>query len=172
MDLTLVSNGEIKYFFAPDSLNRVVEAAIDVITPQAGEKDIPMRAELDETLPPVRMDPQRIEQVTWNLPSNAVKFSEAGGDIIVRTARVDGELIVSVEDRGPGIDPRDQELIFEVFRQAQGGLRRPHGGVGIGLALAKRFVEAHGGRIWLESAPGRGSVFSFALPLTAPKAAD
>jgi len=172
MDLALVSNGEIRYFFAPDSLNRVVEAAIDVITPQAGEKDIRVRAELDEKLPPVRMDPQRIEQVIWNLLSNAVKFSETGSDIIVRTARADGELRVSVEDRGPGIDPCDHELIFEVFRQAQGGLRRPHGGVGIGLALAKRFVEAHGGHIEVASEPGRGSIFSFALPLTASKATD
>ena len=105
-----------------------------------------------------------MRQVVFNLLSNAVKFTPAGGSVVVATARVDGEVQVSVADTGPGIAPEDQERIFEEFQQTDVGVRQREG-TGLGLALSRRLVELHGGRIWVESEPGRGSRFVFTLPL-------
>ena len=99
----------------------------------------------------------------YNLLSNAVKFTPAGGSIVVESTRVDGEVQVSVKDTGPGIAPQDQERIFEEFQQTDVGARQREG-TGLGLALSKRLVELHGGRIWVDSQPGHGSRFVFTLP--------
>ncbi len=100
----------------------------------------------------------------FNLLSNAVKFTPAGGTVDVAAARCDGEVRVSVSDTGPGIAPEDQERIFEEFQQADAGKEQSEG-TGLGLALSKRLVELHGGRIWVESEPGKGSTFVFTLPV-------
>jgi signal transduction histidine kinase len=102
--------------------------------------------------------------VIFNLLSNAVKFTPAGGSIDVASSRLDGEVRVTVVDSGPGIAPEDQERIFEEFQQAEHGTARREG-TGLGLALSKGLIELHGGRIWVESELGRGSTFTFALPL-------
>jgi signal transduction histidine kinase len=99
----------------------------------------------------------------FNLLSNAVKFTPAGGSVVVASSRVDGEVQVSVADTGPGIAPEDQERIFEEFQQTDVGAQQREG-TGLGLALSKRLVELHGGRIWVESQPGHGSRFVFTLP--------
>jgi signal transduction histidine kinase len=102
--------------------------------------------------------------VIFNLLSNAVKFTPAGGEVDVRAMRVNGELRVAVADTGPGIAPEDRERIFEEFQQSETGGAHQEG-TGLGLALSKRFVELHGGRIWVESEVGSGSTFTFALPM-------
>ena len=102
-------------------------------------------------------------QVIFNLLSNAVKFTPAGGTVDVAAARRDGEVRVSVTDTGPGIAPEDQDRIFEEFQQADAGKEQPEG-TGLGLALSKRLVELHGGRIWVDSERGKGSTFVFTLP--------
>jgi signal transduction histidine kinase len=101
--------------------------------------------------------------VIFNLLSNAVKFTPAGGAVDVSAAQVNGEITVSVADTGPGIAAEDQERIFEEFQQTEAGVRQREG-TGLGLALSKRLVELHGGRIWVESEPGHGSTFAFTLP--------
>jgi len=111
----------------------------------------------------VQGDERRLRQVVFNLLSNAVKFTPAGGSITVATERVGDEVQVSVADTGPGIAPEDQERIFEEFQQTEVGVQQREG-TGLGLALSKRLVELHGGRIWVESEPGRGSRFVFTLP--------
>ena len=108
-------------------------------------------------------DERRIRQVIFNLLSNAVKFTPAGGAVDVTAARFDGEVRVSVADTGPGLAVDDHERIFEEFQQTDAGLDQREGS-GLGLALSKRFVELHGGRIWVDSEPGKGSTFVFTLP--------
>jgi signal transduction histidine kinase len=102
--------------------------------------------------------------VIFNLLSNAVKFTPTGGSVDVRATRVNGEVRVSVADTGPGIASEDLDRIFEEFQQTEAGLEQREG-TGLGLALSKRLVELHGGRIWVESEPGSGSTFTFTLPI-------
>ncbi len=101
----------------------------------------------------------------FNLLSNAVKFTPASGSIAIGAQRVDGEVRVSVHDTGVGIAPEDQARIFEEFQQTATGTQVEES-TGLGLTLAKRFIELHGGRLWVESEVGKGSTFTFALPLT------
>ena len=100
----------------------------------------------------------------FNLLSNAVKFTPPGGSVDVSSAQRNGEVLVSVTDTGPGIAPADQERIFEEFQQTEVGQEQREG-TGLGLALSKRLIELHGGRIWVESEPGKGSTFTFTLPV-------
>jgi signal transduction histidine kinase len=108
-------------------------------------------------------DERRIRQVIFNLLSNAVKFTPAGGAVDVSAARANGEVRVSVADTGPGIAAADHERIFEEFQQTEAGVEQREG-TGLGLALSKRLVELHGGRIWVDSELGHGSTFVFTLP--------
>jgi signal transduction histidine kinase len=109
-------------------------------------------------------DERRIRQVIFNLLSNAVKFTPTGGQVDVSTMQVDGDMRVSIADSGPGIAAEDLDRIFDEFQQTEAGARQREG-TGLGLALSKRFVEMHGGRIWCESEIGKGSTFEFTLPV-------
>jgi signal transduction histidine kinase len=124
------------------------------------------RIELGLTLEPdeitIRADERKVRQVVFNLLSNAVKFTPPEGRVDVSARLTNGVVEVAVSDTGPGIAPEDQELIFEEFRQA----RTADDGTGLGLSLSRRFIELHGGRLWVESAPGEGSTFRFTLPVT------
>jgi signal transduction histidine kinase len=107
-----------------------------------------------------------VKQILYNLLSNAVKFTPDGGRVDVSVRAENGDARVEVRDTGIGVAPEDQERIFEEFRQV--GRERSREGTGLGLTLTKRFVELHGGRIWLESTPGKGSTFAFTMPLRRP----
>jgi signal transduction histidine kinase len=109
-------------------------------------------------------DERRIRQVIFNLLSNAVKFTPDGGQVDITATRADGEVKVCVADSGPGIAAEDLDRIFEEFQQTEAGSNQREG-TGLGLALSRRFVEMHGGRIWCESKVGEGSRFEFTLPL-------
>ena len=111
----------------------------------------------------VEGDERRIRQVIFNLLSNAVKFTPAGGAVDVSAAKVNGEVRVSVTDTGPGIAVEDRDRIFEEFQQGEAGVEQREG-TGLGLALSKRLIELHGGRIWVDSELGKGSTFVFTLP--------
>ena len=108
-------------------------------------------------------DERRVRQVIFNLLSNAVKFTPVGGEVDVRAVQVNGEVRVAVSDTGPGIALEDHDRIFEEFQQTEAGAAQREG-TGLGLALSKRLVELHGGRIWVDSELGRGSTFVFTLP--------
>jgi signal transduction histidine kinase len=108
-------------------------------------------------------DQRRLTQVVVNLLGNAIKFTEIGGEVQVDVQASDGTFLVSVVDTGPGIAVGDQQQIFEAFAQVDSSKTRK-GGAGLGLAIAKRIVELHGGRIWVESEPGKGSTFRFSVP--------
>jgi signal transduction histidine kinase len=108
-------------------------------------------------------DERRIRQVVFNLLSNAVKFTPQGGSVEVASAQRNGEVLVSVSDTGSGIAAEDLERIFEEFQQTEAGAQEREG-TGLGLALSKKLIELHGGRLWVESELGKGSTFTFALP--------
>lgn len=126
----------------------------------------PIALEMPDALPPITADPRRVEQVLDNLIDNAFKYSGKGKPVTVRTSASDGELTVAVTDEGPGIAPEYQSEIFQRFFQISDRADAARRGVGLGLAISRGIIEAHGGRIWVESEPGSGSTFLFTLPLT------
>jgi signal transduction histidine kinase len=120
---------------------------------------------VDPKLGEIRADERKVKQIVLNLLSNAVKFTPDGGRVDV-DARMNGEAVeIAVKDTGVGIAPHDQEAVFEEFRQVGRDYTTKQEGTGLGLALTRRFVELHGGKISLKSAPGKGSTFTFSLPL-------
>jgi signal transduction histidine kinase len=121
---------------------------------------------IDPRLGEIKGDERKIKQVLLNLLSNAVKFTPEGGRIDVRAALVDGFAEISVIDTGIGIAPEDHAAVFEEFRQVGTDYARKHEGTGLGLALARKFVDLHGGKIWVESQVGQGSTFTFTIPVT------
>jgi signal transduction histidine kinase len=165
LDLSKVEAGQVELDVHPFSLRDALERGVVMVRERATDDGIRVGFAADPEVDVVDGDERRIKQVIFNLLSNAVKFTPAGGEVDVSATRLNGEVRVSVADTGPGIAPEDRERIFEEFQQTEtGGVQ--HEGTGLGLALSKRFVELHGGRIWLESEVGRGSTFTFALPMT------
>jgi signal transduction histidine kinase len=135
----------------------------------AAKKAIEFQVDRADGITPFPMDPARIKQVLVNLVGNAIKFTPERGRVWVRATTDDGTVQVEVGDTGPGIAPEDHERIFQEFQQAQAtrGAGKPEG-TGLGLTLARRFVELHGGRLWVESKVGEGSRFYFTLPTPLP----
>ena len=163
LDLSKVEAGQIELETAPFSLREALERGVVMIRERATMGEIQLGLRLDPDAEVVTGDERRIRQVIFNLLSNAVKFTPAGGHIDVTSARVDGHVEIAVCDTGPGIAPEDRERIFEEFQQTEAGIRQREG-TGLGLALSKRLVELHGGRIWVESESSQGSRFVFTLP--------
>jgi len=164
LDLSKVEAGKMELQPSVFSLREVVESGAMMVRERAINQRIALSVEIEPDLAPVVADERKVKQVLFNLLSNAVKFTPAGGRIEVRACRLDGEVLVSVHDTGVGIAPEDQSRIFEEFQQAKTGARTEES-TGLGLTLAKRFIELHGGRLWVESVVGQGSTFTFALPL-------
>ena len=163
LDLSKVEAGQVELEVHPFSLREALERGVVMVRERATEDGVRVALAADAEVDPVNGDERRIKQVIFNLLSNAVKFTPAGGEVDVSATRVNGEVRVSVADTGPGIAPEDRDRIFEEFQQSETGVGQREG-TGLGLALSKRFVELHGGRIWLESELGQGSTFTFALP--------
>ena len=163
LDLSKVEAGQVELEIAPFSLREALERGVVMVREPATERGIGLSLELAPGIDLVEGDERRLRQVIFNLLSNAVKFTPEGGSVVVASAQVDGEVQVSVTDTGPGIAAEDRERIFEEFQQTNVGVRQREG-TGLGLALSKRLVELHGGRIWVESEPGHGSRFVFTLP--------
>jgi signal transduction histidine kinase len=163
LDLSKIEAGRMELAPAPFHLPGAVESAVTLVRERAARHGIALHVELDPTLGELVGDERKVKQVLLNLLSNAIKFTPEGGRISLTAARRDGTVEVSVTDTGIGIAPEDQAAIFEEFRQV-GSDERKREGTGLGLTLAKKFVELHGGRIRVESEPGRGSTFTFTLP--------
>jgi two-component system phosphate regulon sensor histidine kinase PhoR len=171
-DLSQIESGRVTLKLAPQSISPVVERALERIRPQASRKGLRAHATISGAQPPVLMDADRIGQVLLNLLHNAVKFTPEGGEVTVQTNLIDEDagqsgpwLLVSVCDTGAGIPSQDLPRIFERFYKVDRARTRNAGGTGLGLAIAKHLVEGHGGRIWADSVEGRGSTFSFTLPV-------
>jgi signal transduction histidine kinase len=155
-----IKAGTFTYRFGEVDLGRLVREA--VAAAQLAQDEVPLRAEVGPSVPAIRGDAERLRQLLDNLISNAVKHSEAGVPVEVSAQRRDGSVVLAVADRGPGIAPEHQELVFEKFGRVHGGGAKP--GTGLGLFIARSIAEAHGGRLELRSAPGEGSTFSVVLP--------
>ncbi len=141
-----------------------METAIDVVRPLFSSKKLTLNAELPEELPAVFCDQTRIRQILINLLSNAGRITQQGG-VRVKVESSSAEIVFHVADSGPGIPKDQQARLFEPFQQMDTSIRREHGGSGLGLSISKRFVEMHGGKIWMESELGAGTTISFILPL-------
>jgi signal transduction histidine kinase len=148
----------------PTDIGGVVEQAAAATSALFADQKLAMIQEVAADLPPILGDRDRLVQVVINLISNAVKFTRQGS-ITCRAVRQDGEVVVSVIDTGVGIAPDDLPKVFEQFVQVGDTLTEKPQGTGLGLAICKQIVEYHGGRIWVESERGRGSAFSFTLPI-------
>jgi signal transduction histidine kinase len=164
LDLSKVEAGQVELEVASFSLREALERGVVMVREPASQRGVALALELAPNVDRVEGDERRLRQVVFNLLSNAVKFTPEGGSIVVASARVDGEVRVSVTDTGPGIVAEDRERIFEEFQQTDVGVQQREG-TGLGLALSKRLVELHGGRIWVESESGHGSCFVFTLPI-------
>ena len=169
LDLSKVEAGQIELEVAPFSLREAVERGVVMVRERASKGGVALAAEVAPEVQVISGDERRIRQILFNLLSNAVKFTPTGGRVDVSAERVDGEIQVAVADTGAGIAVEDLDRIFEEFQQTDAGARQQEG-TGLGLALSKRLVELHGGRIWVESQVGVGSRFVFTLPVAASEA--
>ena len=142
-----------------------IDNARTFVRERATKHGITLDVAVDERLGEFTGDERKIKQTLLNLLSNAVKFTPEGGRVGINAKRTDGAVEISVSDTGIGIAPEDQPKIFEEFRQVGSDYAHKSEGTGLGLTLAKKFVELHGGRIWVESEVGKGSKFSFTLPI-------
>jgi len=164
-ELALAEAGQLRLERRPVALADVVDRAVEAARPRAEAKGIALRIDLPEDLPLVDVDPQRIGQVLGNLLSNALTHTPPGGEVVVAARAGKAEVEVSVSDTGDGIPPEHLPYIFERFYRVNKSRSRATGGTGLGLAIAKQLVEAHGGRMEVESEVGKGSRFTFTLPV-------
>jgi len=168
LDLSKIEAGQLVLDLTDYSLKDVVQTVCAAVEALAADKKLALKAEVSADLPPAHGDERRLTQVLLNLMGNAIKFTDTG-EVIVKATATGGAFNVSVRDTGPGISAADQAKLFQEFQQADNSITRKKGGTGLGLAISKRIIEMHGGRIWVESDIGKGSVFSFSVPVVAEK---
>jgi signal transduction histidine kinase/CheY-like chemotaxis protein len=164
LDLSKVEAGRMELELDHFSFAETLENGVTMVRERAGRHGITLTLDREPAVDVIEADERKVKQILFNLLSNAVKFTPDGGQVGIKAGMDRGEVQVTVWDTGIGIAPEDQERIFEEFRQVGGTDGQKREGTGLGLALAKRFVELHGGRIWVESAVGHGSRFIFTLP--------
>ncbi len=164
LDMSKIEAGSLNLFIEDDiSMNRLLDKALATSRSLIGAKPIRLTSEIEPNLPLMRADQQRILQILLNILSNACKFTHEG-EIRVQASLVDDEILVTIADTGPGIPLEDQSAVFEAFKQTSVGLRQG-GGTGLGMPIARSLALAHGGQLWFESQPGKGTTFHVALPV-------
>ncbi|MFP4687951.1 MAG: sensor histidine kinase, partial [bacterium] len=164
LDLSKIESGQIELDFQPAEVEEIVNSALNPITPQANEQDIELKTDLEDDLPPVTADFTKINWVITNLLGNALRHTGAGGSVTVSSRRRGSRAYISVSDTGEGIPPEYRDKIFDKFVSIRG--EDETSGTGLGLAISREIVEAHGGKIWVESSEGEGSTFTFTLKLS------
>ena len=169
LDTSRIITGRLKLDARPVEIERVFQAAIDVIRPSAEAKRIRLQVVTDDRSSIVFGDANRVQQVIWNLLSNAVKFTSEGGSVEARLARTEGQIELTVTDNGIGIEPEFMPYVFDRFRQADSTATRKYGGLGLGLAIVRHVVEMHGGTVTGSSpGKGRGATFKVRFPIASP----
>ena len=169
LDLSKVEISETMLNISEGSINEVIKIAISSVSGFAESKNIKIISDLDENIPIINFDAMRMRQVIVNLLENAIKYSPNGEVVKISSKEAQREVIIAVEDHGPGIKKADIPKIFDKFTQIEGINTREFDGMGIGLKLVKHYVELHGGKIWVESEPGKGSTFYISVPMVSRK---
>ncbi|MEO5929993.1 MAG: ATP-binding protein, partial [Candidatus Kapaibacterium sp.] len=166
LDISRIITGKIHLEARPVDLDPIIGATVESMRPAAAAKSIHVRMIADRLAGPVMGDPNRLQQVIWNLVSNAIKFTPVGGEVEVRLEKAGESALIVVSDTGQGISPEFMPYVFDRFRQADGTITRKHGGLGLGLAIVRHLLDLHDGSVSAESAgPGTGSIFTVTLPI-------
>jgi len=164
LDISRLELGNIELYYETVDIPGVIEEVQRVLSSLSAEKNIRIEYKVEQGLKTIDVDRVKFKQVLYNLLNNAIKFSFEGGKVNI-TARSEKDMVeISVKDEGIGINDADYARVFLPFVQIDESISRKHGGVGLGLALVKRFVELHGGQVWVEASPGKGSIFAFRIP--------
>jgi signal transduction histidine kinase len=164
LDLSKIEAGQLTLSLADYSLKEVVYTVFTAVESLATGKKLALNTDIAPNLPTGHGDERRLAQVLLNLVGNAIKFTDKG-EVAIKATASDGSFTVAVRDTGPGIVSSDQRKIFEEFQQADNSATKRKGGTGLGLSIAKRIIEMHGGRIWVESEISKGSTFAFTIPV-------
>ncbi len=165
LDLSQIESKQMALVKEEASFAEIVDEAVTSVRPLFDSKGLDLHVDVQRDLPPVFCDRTRIREVFLNLLSNAGRFTEHGG-VELRVWRDEQDVVVAIKDTGPGIAAGDLDKLFRPFHQVDGSIRRRYGGSGLGLSISKRFVEMHGGRIWVQSQEGKGTTFYFRLPIS------
>ncbi len=172
LDLSRVTAGQLDITPAPTNLGAVVQSALEAVAPTAEAKGVEVVSEVDTGMPPIEVDAQRVQQIVGNLIANAVKFTNAGGRIVASTSSTADSATVTIADTGIGFDRSFASDLFKPFRQADTSVSREHGGLGLGLSIARHIAELHGGTLTAASPGlGRGATFTLTLPRSRGNAA-
>jgi CheY-like chemotaxis protein/two-component sensor histidine kinase len=173
LDVSRIITGKLRFEAGAVNLKMVIEAALETVRPAAEAKGVELLLTLDPTLGKVSGDADRLQQVVWNLLTNAIKYTPCGGHIETRLEREGEHAAIIVRDFGEGISPDFLPYVFARFRQADGATTRKHGGLGLGLSIVRHLVEAHGGQVRVSSeGAGKGTTFIVTLPLIAVRGED
>ncbi len=164
LEISRIEAAKLKFNFREINLKETIKETVDLMAGFAKEKKIKLVKNID-IIPTIEADPDRVTQILRNLIHNAVKFSKNNSEIEINVAPLKDYILISVKDYGIGMHPNDQLRVFEPFYQIEDTINRKHGGTGLGLAICRGIVESQKGKIWIESALGQGSTFSFTVPL-------
>jgi signal transduction histidine kinase len=165
LDLAKIEAGRMDLDVEDFDVAEAVTNAVVLVRERATRKSLVLATSLEAGLGSAQGDQRKVKQVLLNLLSNAVKFTPEGGHVEVRAQRLNGQIEIAVTDTGIGIAEEDLDAVFEEFRQVGTDYSKKHEGTGLGLTLSKKFVELHGGRIWVKSQLGQGSTFTFTIPV-------
>jgi len=164
LDISKIEAGQLELAHEPFDMRATIQKSIEKVRPLAEKKGLTLAATIAPAVGQSIGDPRRVEQILLNLLNNAVKFTERGA-VRIESGVEAGRLVTRVMDTGIGIRAEDMETLFKPFRQVDTGITRQYEGTGLGLSICKRLVETMGGKIWVESELGKGSTFTFTLPL-------
>ena len=170
LDVSRIVSGKLRLDLREVDPAAVIGAAVDTVLPAAHAKGIALQTVLDPGAGPITGDPDRLQQVVWNLLANAIKFTPRGGRVLLRLEKPDSVVAITVEDNGPGVDPEFLPFVFDRFRQADSSSTRRQGGLGLGLAIVRHLVELHGGTVHADNRDGGGAIFTIHLPRRAVSA--
>lgn len=173
LDVSSIITGKLRLTVQPVDLAATILAAVEVVRPAAEAKEISLQLKLNSPAGQVTGDPDRLQQILWNLISNAIKFTPTGGRVAIRLEDIESHATITISDTGIGIKSEFLPNVFDRFRQADATSTRSYGGLGLGLAIVRQLVELHGGQVWVESeGAGYGAIFTISLPLAVVSSAE